>query len=290
MPAEPDARPAEVARLVDPGRDQHRVVRARGSRRSSMSSPTLQFEPERHAAGLELVVAAHHHVLLELEARDAVDQQPAGPVVAVVDRHLDARAAAACPPPRGPPGPAPMMPTLSGRSATRPDRLHPALLPGGVGDVLLDRADRHRAVARLLDDAVALAEPVLRADAAADLGEGVGRLAELVGLAQPPLGGQLQPVGDVVVQRAMGLAVRHAALRAAARLLGRLLRRELAVDLAEVLAPLAPRRAWPACRAATVTNFSILFTAMPILSPPSGSRTACAHDPPLRISLPRRAE
>ena len=44
-------------------------------------------------------------------------------------------------------------------------------------------------------------------------------LRQLIGLPQPPLGGQPQPVGDVVVQRAMGLAVGHAALRAAARLL-----------------------------------------------------------------------
>ena len=42
--------------------------------------------------------------------------------------------------------------------------------------------------------------------------------AELVGLLQPALGGQPQPVGDVVVQRAMDLAERHAALAAAARL------------------------------------------------------------------------
>src|SRR3546814_3967517 len=36
--------------------------------------------------------------------------------------------------------------------ARRRHRLHPAFLPGGVGDVLLDRADGDRAVARLLDD------------------------------------------------------------------------------------------------------------------------------------------
>src|SRR3546814_8493156 len=42
--------------------------------------------------------------------------------------------------------------------ARRRHRLHPAFLPGGVGDVLLDRADGDRAVARLLDDTVAFAE------------------------------------------------------------------------------------------------------------------------------------
>ena len=59
--------------------------------------------------------------------------------------------------------------------------------------------------------------------------------ADLVGLLQPALGGQLQPVRDVVVQRAMHLAERHAALRAAAGLLGRLLAGELAIDLVEVV-------------------------------------------------------
>ena len=78
---------------------------------------------------------------------------------------------------------------------------------------------------------------VLGADAAADLREVVGRLADLVGLLQPSLGGQHQPVGDVVVHRAMHLAEGHAALRAARRLLGRRRRVVFLVDLAEVLAP-----------------------------------------------------
>src|SRR5690606_20411931 len=106
------------------------------------------------------------------------------------------------------------------------------------GEIFLDRADRDRAVPRLLDDAISLAQPILRADAAADLGEGVGELAEFVRLAQAPLRGQLEPVGDVVVQRAMALAVRHTALRASRRLLRRPLRGERPVDLVEVPPPL----------------------------------------------------
>ena len=112
-----------------------------------------------------------------------------------------------------------MMPTLCASSARARGRLDPAALPGGVGDVLLDRADGD-ALEALLDDAIAFAEPVLRADAAADLGEGVGGGGDLVGLLQPPFGGQLQPVRDVVRERAMDLAEGHAALAAPARLLG----------------------------------------------------------------------
>src|SRR5690606_33522007 len=97
--------------------------------------------------------------------------------------------------------------------AHRLDRLDPALLPGGVVDVLFDGADGHGAVARLLDHAVALAQAVLGADAAADLRKVVGRLADLIGLFEPALGGQHQPVGDVVVDRTVDLAEGHAALR-----------------------------------------------------------------------------
>src|SRR3546814_3285222 len=61
-------------------------------------------------------------------------------------------------------------------------------------------------------------------------------MGQLVGLAQPPLRSQQQPVGDVVVQRAVHLTERHAALRAAAGLLGSRLGIELVVNLAEVLA------------------------------------------------------
>src|SRR5690606_14114830 len=133
-------------------------------------------------------------------------------------------------------------------------------VPGGVGDVFLDRADGDGAVPRLFDDAVGLAERVLRADAAAGLREGIGGLRRLVGFLQPALGGHPEPVGDVVVQGAMGLAIGHAALAAAACLLGRLLGGELAVDLVEILrghwrhaSPASPSRrsrtgacvAWP---------------------------------------------
>jgi hypothetical protein len=86
-----------------------------GSRISSkvMSSPTSQFSTNSTPPSSSCFVAAHHHVLLQLEAGDAVGHQPAGAVIAVIDRHLQparrSMSAAA-----SPPGPAPMMPTLLG--------------------------------------------------------------------------------------------------------------------------------------------------------------------------------
>src|SRR3546814_19249666 len=68
------------------------------------------------------------------------------------------------------------------------------------------------------DHAIAFAQAILRADAAADLGHRRGRVRKLIGLAQPPLGGQAQPVGDMIVERTMHRAIGHAALRAARRL------------------------------------------------------------------------
>src|SRR3546814_4540035 len=78
---------------------------------------------------------------------------------------------------------------LAGRGAD-PRRLDPALGPGGIGDIFFDAADRHRAVAGEFDHAIAFAQSVLRADAAADLGHGRGCVRQLIGLAQPALGGR----------------------------------------------------------------------------------------------------
>ena len=87
----------------------------------------------------------------------------------------------------------------------------------------------------LLDHAVALAQPVLRAYAAANFREGVRCLAELVRFAKASFRSEPKPVRNVVVKRTMGLAIGNAALRAPAGLNGGLVRSVLAVDLAEIL-------------------------------------------------------
>ena len=116
----------------------------------------------------------------------------------------------------------------------RLDRLDPTLFPGGVGDIALDGADGDGAVARLLDDAIALAESVLRTDPPADLGEIVGGGGDLVGLFEPTFGGQLKPIRNVVVNRAVDLAEGHAALGAAPGLGGRLALVEAGVNLSKI--------------------------------------------------------
>src|SRR5690606_16191513 len=113
-----------------------------------------------------------------LEVRNAVDEQAAHAVMAVVDMNLIAlapqlfrRREAAGAGADDADGEAELL--------ARGEGLHPALVPGGIRDVALHRADGHRIEARL-DDAIALAQPVLRADAAADLGEVVGGARNLV--------------------------------------------------------------------------------------------------------------
>src|SRR5437899_3162235 len=172
----------------------------------------LAVQPELHLGITQQLLASLHDLLLELEVRDAVDQQAADAVVAVVDRDLVTLAAQLLGGGKARWAGADDADALLALTA-RLDRLHPAFVPGGVGDELLDRADGDRFEA-LLDHAVAFAQAVLRADAAADLREIVGRGGKLVGLVDATLGGELQPVRDVVVQRAVDLTERHAALRA----------------------------------------------------------------------------
>jgi hypothetical protein len=232
MPAAPEPGASSPAYLVDSGGDHHRIVLA-ADRVKGQVAADVAVQHIGHAALAQLFVAAHHHVLFQLEAGDAIGQQPARAVVAVIDRDLHAGAAQhVCR--RQPAGAGADDAHRFGPFGVRADRLDPAFVPGGIGDVFLDRADGHGAVARLFDDAIAFAQPVLRADAAADFGEGVGGLAQLIGLLQPALGGQPQPVGDVVVQGAMRLAIGHAALAAPAGLLGGLGVGEFAVDLVEI--------------------------------------------------------
>ena len=229
----------EVAGLIDARRDQHRVMLA-ADRVKADRLAHVGAQHELDAPLFQQAVAALDHRLFQLEAGDAVDQQPARAVVAVIDRDLEPH------PPQPVGGREPARPRADDADALGPlgrgaDRLDPALVPGGVGDVFLDRADGDGAVAGLLDDAVALAQPVLRADAAADLGEGVGLLRAQIGFLRAALGGQAQPVGNVVMKRAVALAVGNPALAAPARLLFRLGVGELAVDLVKVLGALGSR-------------------------------------------------
>src|SRR5690606_7653753 len=109
----------------------------------------------------------------------------------------------------------------------------PALLEGGIDDVLLHRADGDRAEA-VVERAAALAQAVLRTHAAADFGQRIGRVAQVRRLADAVFLHQLQPLRDGVVYRALPAAVRIAAVQAASGLVAGFLRAEAAVQLAPV--------------------------------------------------------
>src|SRR5580658_10876696 len=138
--AEADARSLEQARSIDSGRDQDGVVAAPDLGQTRIAAD-LETRVKDHAAGLEQSVPAGDDPLVELEIGDAVDEEPADPVVAIVDMDLIALAAQ----------------LFGGSEAARSgaddrDRLRPfsrrgggldpAAIPGGVGDVFLDRTDR----------------------------------------------------------------------------------------------------------------------------------------------------
>src|SRR5690606_27859527 len=83
----------------------------------------------------------------------------------------------------------------------------PAHGNGGVGDVLLGGTDGHGTEA-VVQRTGALAQAILRTDAAADFRQRVGLVTQLNRFRQVAFGNQLQPVRDVVVNRALPLAVR----------------------------------------------------------------------------------
>ena len=179
------------------------------------------------------VAAGLDHLLFQLEGRNAEGQQAADLGVAVIDHGLHAIA-------RQDVGAA----KASGSGADDRDLLAggfhprhvrpPALLEGLVRDVFFDGADGDRAEA-VVERTGAFAQPVLRAHPAADFGQRVGLVAELGGGEQVAFLHHFQPVGNVVVHRALPLAVGVAAVEATPRLGGRLLGGKLPVDLAPVV-------------------------------------------------------
>ena len=158
----------------------------------------VQAELDTHvfldaAAGLD-------HLFFELEGRNAEGQQAADLGLAVIDHGLHAIARQ-------------NVGTAEARGAGADDRdlfaggLHPrhvrppALLEGFVRDVFFDGADGDRAEA-VVERAGAFAQAVLRADPAADFGQGVGLVAELGGGEQVAFLHHFQPVGNVEIGRA----------------------------------------------------------------------------------------
>ncbi|KAG0777692.1 hypothetical protein G6F22_011700 [Rhizopus arrhizus] len=108
----------------------------------------------------------------------------------------------------------------------------PAAGQGGIDDVLLHRADGHRA--EFLQRAAAFAQAVLRADAAAHFRQRVGAVAQRGRFVDAVLLHQLQPLRDGVVHGALPAAVRVAAVQAASGLVLGVFLAELAVQLTPV--------------------------------------------------------
>src|SRR2546430_4033856 len=164
------------------------------------------------------------------------------------------------------------------RSHVRP----PAGLERLVGDVLLDRTDADSAQP-VIERAGALAQAILRADAAAHFGERVGLVGQLRRLEQIPLLDQLQPVGEVVVNRALPLAEGIAAAETAPRLLRRATRIVGGVDLAETAHPRLHRRLGR-IRARDVEELQVLVGHAPLARTlrlrAAGSRPASRWKPP----------
>src|SRR5690606_8347578 len=143
--------------------------------------------------------AARHHGLFQLEFGDTEGQQAADFRVAVEYHRLDAgtyqHVGTTQPGRAGPYDGDPLAVGLD-LGHVRP----PAHGDGGVGDVLLDRADGIRAE-DVIHSTVALAQTVLRTDASAVCRQGGGLVSQLCRLDVVALGYQLQPVRDVVLYR-----------------------------------------------------------------------------------------
>ena len=126
---------------IDAGRDQDRVMPCAQLGEADVPAD-VGVEHERHAAVREALHATLDDLFLELEIRDAVDQETACAVVAIINGDLVASCAK----------------FVGRREAGRAcaddadafdafawgcDRLHPAAIPCRVGNVAFDCADRH---------------------------------------------------------------------------------------------------------------------------------------------------
>ena len=168
--------------------------------------------------------------LLHLELGDAVAQQAADAIGALVDDHRVAGARELL---RG------REPGRTGaddgdalaREPLGVQRREPAFLPRAVDDLDLDLLDRDR---RLVDAEHARGFARRRAQAAGELGEVVGRVQPFARRLPAVAVHEVVPLRDEVPERAAGVAERDAAVHAPRALDAHLLGREVLVDLLPV--------------------------------------------------------
>ena len=89
----------------------------------------------------------------------------------------------------------------------------PTLLDCFINDVTLDGTDRDGAKTGG-QRAGFFTKPILGTDAATDLGQAIGLVTQVRRFHDAPLFGQLEPVGNVVVHRALPLAIGVATIQA----------------------------------------------------------------------------
>ena len=187
--------------LVDAGGNKHGVMlRAQIIQRRIAAH--FEIRVENNAGILKPLHTAHDNVFLQLETGDAISQQSAHPVVTVIDMNVIASDAQIF---RRRQSTRASANNANRLAARRPDLdgFYPALLPRRIGDVFFDRANRDRVMACKFNDAIAFAQTVLRTDTAANLGHSAGQVRQLIGFAQTAFGGEAQPIGNMVVQRAV---------------------------------------------------------------------------------------
>ncbi len=171
----------------------------------------VEFELNAHAG--EDLPAAGHHLFLQLEGRNTKGQQAANlrmaieyyRLYAVAGQHVGARQACRA---RADNGDALVGLLHAGQVRT------PAHLERFIVDIALNVADGHRAEL-VVQGAGSFAKAILRTDPTAHFRQGVGLVRQLGGFKNTPLVGQLQPVRDVVMHRALPFTVRVAAGEAA---------------------------------------------------------------------------
>src|SRR5208282_1693773 len=178
--------------------------------------------------------AAVEDVLFELEVGNAVAHQAADAVVLLIDGDGVACAAQLL---RGcqAAGPAAhhghaLAGVLLGRLG-----MNPTLVPGALHHAALDELDRDGG---LVDAQHAGGLAGRGTDAAGELGEVVGGMQAADGSFPAAVVHQIVPVGNEVIDRAAGVAERHAAIHAAGALLALLLLGEWLVDLLPVREPI----------------------------------------------------
>ena len=234
-PGQAAALDRQVARHRRAGGEEQRVVLFPESphvHRPVVAAGDHRAGDELDALRAQQVHAPLHGPLVELHVRDAVHQQPANPVFALVHGDPVARRI-----------------ELRGRRQTRgagPDdgdapagsrrgriRHDPALGEAAVDDGHLDVLDGHRRVGDA-EDAGPFAWS--RAHAPGELGEVVGLVQAVERLAPPAVVHEVVPLGDQVVDRAavVGLAERDAAVHAPRPLCGETGVVVRGVDLVEV--------------------------------------------------------